>query len=256
MWTDVVDLQGFYGTRLGETAAHVIRGSIREHWRNLKGKSVLGLGYTTPYLTQFEDEADRVLAFMPASQGVCHWPRGGPGKTSLVDETKLPLPDYSIDRVLLVHGLESSEYLRDMLREIWRVLTSDGRLLIVAPNRRGIWARVDKTPFGWGHPFSRSQISQLLNDALFVPITTNRSLYVPPSQRLTFLQSAPAWERMGKRFFPTFAGVLTVEAGKQLYAPGTPKKVQSIRRPSLVGAPQAYQNTSKIYHISKPSKHS
>ena len=246
MWTDVGNLQGFYSTRLGETAAHVIRGNIRDHWKDVRGKSILGLGYTTPYLTQFEDEAERVLAFMPASQGVCHWPRGGPGKVALVDETMLPLPDYSVDRVLLVHGLESSEYLRDMLREIWRVLTSDGRLLIVTPNRRGIWARVDKTPFGWGHPFSRSQISQLLNDTLFVPISTNRSLYVPPSQRLTILQAASAWERMGKRFFPTFAGVLTVEAGKQLYVPGTPKKVPGLRRPSLVNAPQAFQKNSRL----------
>ncbi|MEH6629911.1 MAG: methyltransferase domain-containing protein [Halopseudomonas aestusnigri] len=246
MWTDVVNLQEFYSTRLGETAAHVIRGNIRDHWKDVRGKSILGLGYTTPYLTQFEDEAERVMAFMPASQGVCHWPRGGPGKVSLVDETMLPLPDYSVDRVLLVHGLESSEYLRDMLREIWRVLTSDGRLLIVTPNRRGIWARVDKTPFGWGHPFSRSQISQLLNDTLFVPISTNRSLYIPPSQRLTILQAASAWERIGKRFFPTFAGVLTVEAGKQLYIPGTPKKIKGLRRPSLTNLPQAFQKNSRV----------
>ncbi|WP_020590918.1 class I SAM-dependent methyltransferase [Kiloniella laminariae] len=246
MWTDVVDLQDFYGTRLGAVAAHVIRGNIRDHWRDVRGKTVLGLGYTTPYLTQFEDEADRVMAFMPASQGVCHWPKGGPGKTSLVDETMLPLPDYSVDRVLLVHGLESSEYLRDMLREIWRVLTGDGRLLIVTPNRRGIWARIDKTPFGWGHPFSRSQIAQLLDDTLFVPMSTKRSLYVPPSQRATILQAAPAWERIGRRFFPTFAGVLTVEAGKQLYIPSTRKRASGIRRPGLANVPNVFQKDSPL----------
>ena len=37
-----------------------------------------------------------------------------------------------------------------------------GRLLIVVPNRRGVWARSDTTPFGHGRPYSRSQITHLL----------------------------------------------------------------------------------------------
>ena len=81
---------------------------------------------------------------------------------ALVDETDLPLPDNSVDRVLLVHGVESSEYLRDLFREIWRVLSGDGRLIVVVPNRRGIWARVDRTPLGSGHPFSESLRRSLL----------------------------------------------------------------------------------------------
>ena len=32
------------------------------------------------------------------------------------------------------------------------------------------------------------------------------------------LRSAPAWERVGKRWFPTFAGVVLIEAAKQIYA--------------------------------------
>ncbi len=217
----------------------MVRRGIRSIWPDLKGQSVLGLGFATPYLRQFRNEAERVLAFMPASQGVLHWPPEGPGVVSLVEEAELPLPDYAVDRVLLVHGLENSEALRALLREIWRVMTGDGRLLVVVPNRRGIWARSDRTPLGWGHPYSGNQLSRVLRDNMFTPARTERALYVPPTRSHTLLRSAPAFERIGARFFPTFAGVVMIESGKQLYA-GTMQRAPRRfgRRPVVVQLPQ------------------
>ena len=239
MWHDVVDLREFYETRRGQVARHMMRRAIRSVWPDVKGQSLLGLGFATPYLRQFTGEAERVLAFMPASQGVLHWPPEGPGVVALVEETELPLPDYSVDRVLLVHGLENSESLRALLREIWRVLTGDGRLLTVVPNRRGIWARSDRTPLGWGHPYSAAQLSRVLRDNMFTPTRTERALYVPPTRSHTLLRSAPAFERMGSRFFPTFSGVVMIESGKQLYA-GSAKRVRKrLGRPVVVQLPQA-----------------
>jgi alpha-ketoglutarate-dependent 2,4-dichlorophenoxyacetate dioxygenase len=46
----------------------------------------------------------------------------------------------------------------------------EGRLLLIVPNRRGIWARLDSTPFGHGRPYSRGQLERLLGDALFTPL--------------------------------------------------------------------------------------
>jgi len=85
------------------------------------------------------------MAVMPASLGVLGWPPDGRNVVALADEGELPFADYSIDRVLLVHALETSEEVRPMLKEIWRVLAGGGRLMVVAPNRRGIWARLDRT---------------------------------------------------------------------------------------------------------------
>ena len=238
MWNDVVDLRDFYETRRGQVARHMIRRAVRSMWPDLRGASVLGLGYATPYLRQFRDEAERVIAVMPAGQGVLHWPPEGPGVVALADETELPLPDYSVDRVLLVHGLESSEQLRDMLREIWRVLTGEGRVLAVVPNRRSIWARLDRTPFGWGHPYSPAQLSRLLRDHMFTPTRTERALYVPPTNSATLLRSAAAWERVGRRWFPRFGGVVMVEAGKQLYAGSAVRHHRRLRRPVVVPFPQ------------------
>jgi hypothetical protein len=97
-------------------------------------------------------------------------------------------------------------------------MAGGGRLLIVVPNRRGIWARLDRTPFGSGRPYTMSQLSQLLRDELFNPIGSDTALFIPPLRKRIILRSAPAWERVGKRWFPTFAGVVLIEATKQIYA--------------------------------------
>jgi SAM-dependent methyltransferase len=218
MWNDVVDLQAFYSAPLGQWARQAIGQRLREIWPNLRGHRVLGLGYATPYLAPFRAEAGRSIAAMPAGQGALPWPEGARGLTLLTDETDLPFADRSFERVLLVHGLEFGEPPNEMLREIWRLLADDGRLLVVAPARRGLWSRSDRTPFGQGQPFSLSQLTRLLRDSLFTPTATARALYLPPIASPTLLRSAPAWERIGRRWFPRFAGALLVEASKEIYA--------------------------------------
>ena len=220
MWTDAVDLRDFYASTLGQVARRMIRRRLRQLWPNVTGESILGIGYATPYLNSFRGEAGRVLAAMPAAQGVLHWPSEDAGLTTLVDETEMPFPDLSMDRVLLIHALECAEQVRPMMREVWRVLAGSGRLLVVAPNRRGIWARVERTPFGHGLPYTPSQLSGVLRDNLFTPIESHRALFVPPVSSRMILSSAPAWERIGERAFMTFSGVVMMEAVKQIYAPG------------------------------------
>ena len=108
-----------------------MRRRIRLLWPDLSGMRVLGLGYATPFLRPFADEAERVIALMPAGQGVLPWPEDGANAVALAEEVELPLQDYSIDRVLLVHALEHSDNARLLLKEIWRVLAGGGRLLAV-----------------------------------------------------------------------------------------------------------------------------
>jgi SAM-dependent methyltransferase len=217
MSLDVVDLRNFYAQRLGVVARRFVGRGIRTLWSNTSGERMLGVGYTTPYLGLFREEAERCLAFMPAAQGVVKWPTARPTLASLVDEYAMPLADSAMDRVLLVHALESSEDASALLREVWRVLNAGGKLLAVVPNRRGLWARMDTTPFGYGRPYSRSQIIQLLRDAWFTPTSWGEALYMPPISRGWFLRSAVAWERTGATLSAPFAGVHLVEATKQVY---------------------------------------
>jgi SAM-dependent methyltransferase len=217
MSLDVIDLRNFYSQRLGIVARRVIGRGIRARWNDTHGLRVLGIGYPTPYLGLFREEAERCLAFMPAAQGVLKWPSAKPTLATLVEETELPLADASVDRVLLAHALEMSQNAPGLLREVWRVLAAGGRLMAVVPNRRGLWARMDTTPFGHGRPYSRSQITALLRETWFTPTSWGEALYVPPISRGWFLRSAVAWERAGSTISAPFAGVHIVEATKQVY---------------------------------------
>jgi SAM-dependent methyltransferase len=241
MSMDVVDLRNFYAQRLGSVARRFVGRGIRRRWPDTRALRVLGIGYPTPYLGLFREEAERCLAFMPGAQGVVRWPSARPALAALVDEGDLPLPDAAVDRVLLVHALEMSQDAPQLLREVWRVLSPGGRLLAVLPNRRGLWARMDTTPFGHGRPYSRAQITHLLRETWFTPTGWDEVLYVPPIERNWFLRSAPAWERAGAKISAPFAGVHIVEATKQVYRaiPARREKQQLVPalEPSLAPSP-------------------
>jgi SAM-dependent methyltransferase len=234
MPSDVVDLRDFYRSGLGQVARRMIRRAIQRVWPDVRGTRLLGIGYTTPFLSLLSGDTERTIALMPASLGVLRWPSEGRNIVTLAEEGELPFPDYSIDRILLIHALETSDEVGPMLKEIWRVLAGGGRLLIVVPNRRGIWARLDRTPFGSGRPYTMSQLSQLLRDEQFTPVGSDAALFIPPARSRMIMRSARAWERIGKSWFPTFAGVLLVEATKQIYA--KPAAIRAPRR-RLVYAP-------------------
>src|SRR5215471_16917811 len=109
MASDVVDLRDFYRSVLGQVARRMIRGAIRRVWPDLRGMRLLGIGYPTPFLAVISPETERTIAVMPASLGVLGWSPDGRNVVTLADEGELPFADYSIDRVLLVHGLETTE---------------------------------------------------------------------------------------------------------------------------------------------------
>jgi SAM-dependent methyltransferase len=241
MTIDVVDLREFYGNPLGVVARRLINRGIQTRWPDAHGQRVLGLGYPTPYLGLFRDRCERCIAFMPAAQGVLKWPTARATLSSLVEEQALPLPDAAVDRILLVHALEMSDDPEGMLREVWRVLAPSGRLLAIVPNRRGVWARIDNTPFGHGRPYSRSQIADLLRRTWFTPVGWSEALFMPPLAQTWLLRSAPAWERVGAAASLPFAGVHVVEATKQVVRP-LPVKRERTRlipqlEPSLVPSP-------------------
>jgi SAM-dependent methyltransferase len=236
MYADVVDLREFYLSPLGQTARRLLRARIGQIWPGARGERVLALGYGVPFLRPMLEEATSVIAMMPAEQGVAYWPRGGPNVSCLVDTKDLPLPDNSIDRVMLVHALEGSADPHSMLREVWRVLRSGGRLLMVVANRRGLWAHSDRTPFGTGQPYSAFQIKDTLRDHGFLADRVRHALFMLPSSSRLMLSLADLFEKYGAKVFPGFGGLLLIEANKQLYAP-TLTKSRAIERRLVLPLP-------------------
>lgn len=237
--SDVIDLRAFYSSPLGMVARRMVSRAIRTHWTSARGMLTVGLGYCTPYLGLFREEADRSLAFMPARQGVIHWPTARPGRSALVEDDMLPLADAAVDRLLIVHALEVSNDVQALLREAWRVLAAGGKVLAVVPNRRGLWAQRDTTPFGQGRPYSSRQLTELMRQSSFTPIAWSQALWVPPVSKSLIVGSAIAWERMGSALTLPFAGVHLVEATKQVYRPAPLRRERAIEifRPVLNPTP-------------------
>jgi SAM-dependent methyltransferase len=218
MWSDIIDLRDFYETPLGRLAGRLVSRCLRLIWPSVAGQRVVGIGYAIPYLEGFQEDAERTLAVMPAGQGVVHWPAGAPARVALADENSLPLPDRSVDRLLLAHCLEGTAEVRLVLRECWRVLADGGRLVVIVTNRRGIWSRAEHVPFAQGRPFSTGQLTRLLRDSMFAPTQSAGALFMPPVWWRLFRSWAVSLEELGARWFPTFAGVVVMEAEKQIYA--------------------------------------
>jgi len=221
MHLDVLDLRGFYyRTRLGRVAQLAIRNRLVALWPPEAGLCVAGFGFAVPLLRPWLEAQSRVVALMPAQQGVMAWPPGQANVAVLCEETLWPLQAESVDRLVVMHGLETSENPDAFLDEAWRVLAPGGRAMFVVPNRAGIWSRTDATPFGFGRPFSARQLEAQLHRHDFSVERLSSALYAPPSPRAFWLRSAEVWERAGARLLPwRGGGVLMAEATKQILAP-------------------------------------
>ncbi len=233
---DVVNFCEFYSTPLGQAAGQQIQDCIRNIWPDLTGQQVAGVGYVLPYLDFYLKPSECVFALMPAQRGAVIWPDTGDSRIALIEEGSLPLPDQSVDRLLMIHTIEHTGHPRQLLREAWRVLRGQGRLLIVAPNRRSMWAHLDSTPFGHGQPYTMTQLTTLLKSNFFTPVSTKRALYMAPSQSRLMMACAPFFDKIGKQALQKFSGIVCVEAIKQVYA-GAPVRVRKrVSSPFLVGA--------------------
>lgn len=229
MPVDAQDLSLFYDQPLGQMARRLIGRRLRLKWPDLRGQRVLGYGYPTPYIRPFLGEAERVVGFVPAEQDIVPWPRVR-SLVALGEEDALPFPDSFFDRIVMVHGLETAEAARPLMRQAWRVLAPQGRLLLVVPNRASLWAQIDRSPFARGRPFNRAQLDRLLREAMFVPEQWDTALYFPPLRLRRVTRSVLAWERLGRTLWPGLAGVHVVDASKSLYALVPPGKFRVTRR--------------------------
>ncbi len=230
MHLDVQDLRNFYyRSALGRAAQSSLRARMREFWPEAKGQTVVGFGFAAPLLRPYLKDARRVLALMPGPQGVMPWPPDGPNVSVLTEETLWPLETGHVDKLVLLHGLETSERAYDLLEEAWRVLGPGGKALFIVPNRSGMWSRRDRTPFGFGRPYSASQLETQLRKHQFLPERHLGALYQFPSGKRFWLKSARVFERVGQTL-PTIAagGALMVEASKLVYPPkGTVQRRRS-----------------------------
>ncbi|MEM8576855.1 MAG: methyltransferase domain-containing protein [Pseudomonadota bacterium] len=239
MHLDVQDLRDFYyRSALGRAAQASLRARVAEFWPEAQGQTVAGYGFAVPLLRPYLADAKRVIALMPGPQGVMPWPSGAPNVSALIEETLWPIETGHIDKLIVLHGLETSERHHDLLEECWRVLGPGGRALFIVPNRAGLWARRDRTPFGYGRPYSASQLETQLRKHQFLPERSAGALYQFPSAKRGWMKAGPLLERIGRGAPRLVAGgALLVEASKKVYPPkGTVERFRLPARGLLQGA--------------------
>lgn len=268
MHHDVIDLRGFYYNRaLGRVVQRVLRDRLLTLWpvERTAGMTVAGFGFPVPLLRPYVGRARRVTALMPAGQGALPWPAGQPNHSVLCDPAAWPVETGSVDRLVFLHGLESSDHQGALLAEAFRVLGPGGRMVLMVPNRTGLWARSEGTPFGTGRSYTAGQLESLARGAGFLAEGSAPALYIPPSERRFWVGSAQMWERAGTRIASVLvAGVVVAEFSKQVRGalpPGnrvtvpSPLKVlggiarpRPLVRPAGEGAPLGHEQRLPTRH--------
>ena len=223
MRRSVEDLIAFYSAPEGAVARRLVSAKLNEAWSDVKGCDILGLGYATPYLDGFH-EARRVIAAMPAAQGAQIWPADLRVRSTLVEEEALPFPSGLFDRILMIHALEESPTPQGLLLEASRLLAPGGRLIVAVAARGGFWAHAEKTPFGYGQPYSRGQLENAVREAELEPLAWSYALYAPPAASL--LRWAGALEKALPMLWPLRGGLILMEAGRRPYV-ATPARTQA-----------------------------
>jgi len=198
---DVQDLRNFYyRNALGRAVQTQLRSRLAELWPDVKGQTVVGYGFAAPVLRPHLK----------------------------------PLETGHVDRLVLLHGLETSEQPSLLLEEVWRVLGPGGKVVFIVPNRGGMWSRRDATPFGYGRPYTSGQLETQLRKHQFLPERQMGALYQFPSHRRVWMKSARLFDRIGRNMPTVIAsGALIVEASKRVWPP----KGRVSRVPARQGLP-------------------
>ena len=248
MRLDVIELNKFYGgTELGKTTKQLINRVLETKINTENGSLTVGFGFACPFLESKVKESHNkdFLLLMPSEQGVVPWPEKSKSVTALVDEVSWPVNTSAADLILISHGLEVSDNQDLLLQEALRVLKDSGKLVILVPNRTGFWTRSDSTPFGYGKPYSISQLTALLRKNQFQIDSITPSLYGFPAKKGYWLKSLLLWEKVGKKLNSFFlGGLLVVEAKKDVYAVKNVKSLKAGRLFSSLEAPVSTMSRS------------
>ncbi len=226
----VVQLRQFYSSRLGRSVKKRLRQVTVHHWPDHEKETIVGIGYAPPLLRVLERVAGgTIIALMPADQGAIYWPVHTNNRSLLADELMPPFADNTLHRVLMLHAIEFSPRPDELLRVYWQMLAPGGRLLVIVPNRYGLWAHFGRSPLTRGTKFSPRKLRDLIEEAQFTLRESATALYVPPSTRWLWQRISSVVEWAGRILLPSFGGVIVIEAEKQIYA-GLGIPVEQARR--------------------------
>lgn len=190
----------FYKTSLGETVSQQLMNAIKPHLGDITGQNILIIGPKISGIEQLELKCSQVQYRNFGGSQV------------------FPFSDDSFRKVIILHTLEFTQHIKGFLREVWRVTAPEGKAIFIVSNRLGLLVRSDKTPFGYGQPFTRKQIKNLLSENSFQLLGSSEALCMPVWSLSYKPKVMKFMDKMGQLLWPELGGVFLVVGKKTIYA--------------------------------------
>ncbi|MCB5187324.1 class I SAM-dependent methyltransferase [Methylobacillus caricis] len=134
---------------------------------------------------------------------------------------KLPLPENTLDLVVMPHTLDFSEHPHQTLREAARVMVPEGHIVISGFNPLSTWGirrlASENGTYPWDANFlSLMRIKDWLALLDFEIVDSRMTCHMPPFKSASWLGRYSMVERLGARLWPMMGGVYFVVAKKRV----------------------------------------
>lgn len=250
-------LQSWLATPLGQSLIEHERRVVEEAFEGIFGEECLQLGLW--------GEAQSFLRYSRSQRTMLLVPEASRRASRLASEPRcvagqlhrLPIASDSVDLVFLPHTLEYSTRPHAILREVHRVLRSDGHLIVLGFKQGGLWGVRRLIP-GAGLP---PATEQLIADRRLKDWLNLLDLHIHGLTRYFFRWPLPGiggalsqtWEHRGQSWWPQFAACYMLTAQKRMLpmthvrkAPwrSTPKVVAGLVKPSTRTSRIRFDNKS------------
>ena len=229
----LAELERWYARENGQYLMQAIRTAVQDALDTSFGYHILQLGVSG---------GQALCEGSPINHRLYCAPLMARGVGLVAEPEELPLESDSVDAIIAHHCLEFAANPHQVLREIQRVLTPQGQLLVVGFNpfsllgcktrlraalRDPLWSR--------HRPVSEHRLTDWLH-LLGCEVLERRRLYcLPPTGTGRLRGVMAAGDQWSTRHNLPFGGVYILHATKHVAGLHRPRRLQRVRRPRLVG---------------------
>ncbi len=225
-------LESWYERDSGRYLFESTRTSLTDMLDTVFGYHVLQVGITRGH---------PLFSASPINHRIYTAEQGGEGIGLLARGDELPLESDSIDLVIAHHCLDFADNPHQVLRELQRVLTPQGHLLVIGFNPYSLhgisaWIRGLRRQSLWHRhqPVSESRLTDWMR-LLGCEVQERKRLYtVPPAGKGRLRAWLTRWDGWGNRYNLPMGGLYVVHAIKQVCALHRPQRLRP-RRARLIG---------------------
>ncbi len=228
----LAELERWYTRANGQYLLQATRAAMQDLLDTSFGYHILQLGVSG---------ARPLYEGSPINHRVYCAPRQGAGAGVIAEAEELPLESDSVDAVIAHHCLEFAEHPHQVLREIQRVLTPQGQLLVVGFNpfsllgcNTGLRAVLRDPLWSRHRPVSQHRLSDWLHLLGCEVLETRRLYCLPPVGGGRLRGAVAAGDRWGAQHNLPFGGLYILHATKQVAGVHRQRRPLRARRGHLI----------------------